>query len=283
MKNKYISIALRLLFLLSLAGCRSPRQAGTTGSDTIRSEKELFALIREQTFQYRTLTARMNVDLDLPGKRMSSRVDLKMVRDSAFQLSVQPFLGIEVFRIEFSRDSVKVLDRMNKRYVAENYARLKGQTPIEFNYYNLQALFTNRLFLPGEQTVSPGQYKRFDYTRQGTTGNLCVEDLMNLLYTFTVDGEGKLLSTRIDEPISRYVLQWDYADFRSAENEQSFPMKMDVHLHQTDETPARVSLYFSRVQNDVPVKMDFPIPSKYQRITWSQIIRAILPVNTKAK
>ena len=59
---------------------------------------------------------------------------LKMVKDSAFQLSVQPFLGIEVFRAEISVDSVKVIDRMNKRYVADNYANLKGQTPIEFNF-----------------------------------------------------------------------------------------------------------------------------------------------------
>lgn len=80
---------------------------------------------------------------------MSSRVDMKMVKDSAFQLSVQPFLGIEIFRIELSRDTIKVVDRMNKRYMIENYSNLQGQTPIEFNFYNLQALFTNHLFIPG--------------------------------------------------------------------------------------------------------------------------------------
>ena len=35
---------------------------------------------------------------------------MKMVKDSAFQLSVQPFLGIEIFRIELSRDTIKVVD-----------------------------------------------------------------------------------------------------------------------------------------------------------------------------
>ena len=104
-----------------------------------------------------------------------------------------------------------------------------------------------------------------------------IEDLLKLLYTFTADGEGKLLSTRIDEPRSQYTLQWDYADFRLAGNEKSFPMKMDVHLHKTGDALARISLYFSRVQNDVPVKMDFSIPSKYQRISWQQIMRALIP------
>lgn len=279
MTNKQISFFL-CLSLLILAGCRSSKQTGTsTETETRRSDKEIFTLVEEQAFRFKTLTARLNVDLNLPGNQMSSRVDFKMVRDSAFQLSVQPFLGIEIFRIEIGRDSIKVLDRMNKRYVAENYAALKGQTPIEFNFYNLQALFTNRLFVPGEQEISPKHYKRFDYVQQeqGTKTEMRVEDLLKLLYTFTADGEGKLLSTRIDEPTGQYTLQWDYADFRLAGNEKSFPMKMDVHWHKTGDALARISLYFSRVQNDVPVKMDFSIPSKYQRISWQQIMRALIP------
>lgn len=169
--------------------------------------------MQEQAFKYETLTARLNVDLNLPGNNMSSRVDLKMVKDSAFQLSVQPFLGIEVFRAEISVDSVKVIDRMNKRYVADNYANLKGQTPIEFNFYNLQALFTNRLFLPGQQGISPKQYSRFKLKQDGPAAEIQVKDVMGLLYTFMADGEEKILSTCISEPSDRYALQWDYADF----------------------------------------------------------------------
>ena len=118
------------------------------------SPEVFFRSVEEQAFRFRTLTARLNVDLEVGGRVMSSRVDLKMVKDSAFQLSVQPFLGIEIFRMELSRDSIKVLDRMNRRYMAENYEKLRGQTPIEFNFYNLQALFTNRLFLPGEAELT---------------------------------------------------------------------------------------------------------------------------------
>ena len=145
-----ISLAFALVFFIALSftGCKSTKKVGTVEAGGAKAHNEFFALMQEQAFKYETLTARLNVDLNLPGNNMSSRVDLKMVKDSAFQLSVQPFLGIEVFRAEISVDSVKVIDRMNKRYVADNYANLKGQTPIEFNFYNLQALFTNRLCSP---------------------------------------------------------------------------------------------------------------------------------------
>ena len=111
------------LLLSMLTGCKSSKKVGTVESASVKAHNEFFQSVEDQSFQFRTLTARLNVDLDIPGKQMSSRVDMKMVKDSAFQLSVQPFLGIEIFRIELSRDTIKVVDRMNKRYMIENYSK----------------------------------------------------------------------------------------------------------------------------------------------------------------
>lgn len=263
-----------LLLLLSFSGCKSTRKVETAESNSVKSHTEFFDQMQEQAFQYRTLSARLNVDLKLSGNSLSSRVDLKMVKDSAFQLSVQPFLGIEVFRAEISVDSVKIIDRMNKRYVAENYANLKGQTPIEFNFYNLQALFTNQLFLPGQQQIEPKQFNRFKLTQDGPAAEIRVKDAMGLLYTFMADGEEKILSTHINEPSDRYALQWDYSDFRLAEG-QPFPMRMDVQVLDKEVSKGGITFYFSRIQTNVPVQMDFSIPAKYNRMTLEQILKSL--------
>ncbi len=264
--NKISLVSALILFIaLSFTGCKSTKKVGTVEAGGAKTHNEFFTLMQEQAFRYETLTARLNVDL-------------KMVKDSAFQLSVQPFLGIEVFRAEISVDSVKVIDRMNKRYVADNYANLKGQTPIEFNFYNLQALFTNQLFLPGQQGISPKQYNRFQLKQDGPAAEIRVKDVMGLLYTFMADGEEKILSTCITEPSDRYALQWDYADFRLADG-QPFPMKMDVQVMKEGASQGGITLHFSRMQTDVPVKMDFSIPAKYKRITLAQIIKSLS--NTK--
>lgn len=262
------------LIALSFTGCKSTKKVGTVEASGAKAHNEFFTLMQEQAFKYETLTARLNVDLHLPGNSMSSRVDLKMIKDSAFQLSVQPFLGIEVFRAEISVDSVKVIDRMNKRYVAENYANLKGQTPIEFNFYNLQALFTNQLFLPGQQEIFPKQYRRFKLKQEGAVSRIEVKDVIGLLYTFVADGEEKILSTHIAEPSARYALQWDYADFRLADG-HPFPMKMDVQVMKEGISQGGLTFHFSRLQTNVPVKMDSSIPAKYKRITLAQILRSL--------
>lgn len=264
-----------LLLLVVMAGCKSSKKLETLPAAHERNPQELLELIQEQAFRFETLTARLNVDLHLPDNSISSRVDLKMVKDSAFQLSVQPFLGIEVFRIELSTDSIKILDRMNKRYLADNYSNLKGQTPIEFNFYNLQALFTDQLFLPGQREISPKQYNRFKIKQEGPLAELKVKDAMGLFYTFMADGEGKLFSTSVSEPSDRYSLQWSYNDFRLV-GERLFPMKMEVQVMAEGSSKGGLSLFFSRIQTNTPLKLEFSIPSKYKRVTLDQIIKSLV-------
>lgn len=261
-------------FLLVLSGCKSSKKVGTVVSGGAKAHNEFFEAMEEHSFQFNTMTARLNAELKGTKNNMSSRVDLKMVKDSAFQLSVQPFLGIEVFRAEFTVDSIKVVDRMNKRYVAERYADLKGQTPIEFNFYNLQALFTNHIFLPGQQFIEPKQFKRFRLNQEGSTAEIRIKDSLGLLYTFFADGEEKLLSTYITDPSEQYALQWDYADFRVTDG-QPFPQLMDVNVLANGSSQGGIAFRFSRIQTNVPVNLEFSIPAKYKRITFAQILKSI--------
>lgn len=260
--------------LLVLSGCKSSKKVGTVVSGGAKAHNEFFEAMEEHSFRFNTMTARLNAELKGTKNNMSSRVDLKMVKDSAFQLSVQPLLGIEMFRAEFTVDSIKVVDRMNKRYVAERYADLKGQTPIEFNFYNLQALFTNHIFLPGQQFIEPKQFKRFKLNQEGSTAEIRIKDSLGLLYTFFADGEEKLLSTYITDPSEQYALQWDYADFRVTDG-QPFPQLMDVNVLANGSSQGGIAFRFSRIQTNVPVNLEFSIPAKYKRITFAQILKSI--------
>lgn len=268
-----------MLLLLILGGCKSSKQVGTVAPGVAKAKQVFLQAMEEQALHYQTLTARLGVEINLPNLQVNStRVDLKMIKDSAFQLSVQPLLGIELFRIEVSRDSIKVLDRMNKRYLAENYETLRAQTPITFNFYNLQALFTNRLFLPGEQTVSESQYDRFRFDQSGTTVLIQAKDPMGLRYTFEADGEEKLLATEMTDAKGQYRLRWGYADFRVVEK-QLFPQRMTVEAFKEENAEGNVQWGVTRMRLDEPVKLDFVIPAKYTRITFEQLVRTLKHLN----
>lgn len=260
--------------LVCLSGCKSTQKVATVAAGDAKAHTDFFESVREQSFRFETLNARMSVDVKMPGKEMSSRAELKMVRDSALVLSVQPIMGIEVIRLEMDRDSIRFIDRMNKRYLAENYAQLKGQTPIAFNYNNLQSLFVNHLFFPGEESLTPALYNRFLLNQEGSHAEIKAKDSMGLLYTFQADGEEKLLSTSITNREETMKLEWLYTAFVLTDG-QPFPTVMDVKLLDKGELKGGLKINFTRIQTNLPVQISGSIPDKYQRITLADLMKAL--------
>ena len=276
MRRKYFLTLLLCgsLLLSLLMGCKSSKKTvSTVTTGGVKSQVEFLESMERQSFQFETMTARLNVELAMGKQELSSRVDLKMVKDSLLHLSIVPLLGIEIFRIELTQDTIRVMDRMNKHYLIENYAELKGQTPIAFNFHNLQALFTNHLFIPGESSVSPEHYNRFKLSQDGSMTEIKIKDAMGLLYTFTADAEEKLLSTHASDEKEQYALNWEYADFRAVE-EQLFPMLMDVNILKEGSSVGGMKISYSRIQLNEPIKANFNISAKYRRITFAEMLKS---------
>lgn len=183
-----------VLIACLLAACKSSGGTVTSGAEIMKTEEAFFSSVLEQSFRFNTLSARMKLDFTGMQQQFSSKVQLKMIYNDRLQLSLQPFLGIEMFRIEMTNDSIKVLDRMNKRYVADNYESLKNELDVEFNFQNLQALFANQLFVPGERRVSAKDFRRFRMTTENKLAELKLKDRNGLFYTFTADQSIVVLS-----------------------------------------------------------------------------------------
>lgn len=264
-----------IALLLLLNGCKSKNIP--TGGEIANTKElnEFVASMQSQEVKFNTLSAKLNVNLQLPDKEMSSRVEMKLVKDSALQLSIQPILGIEIFRIELNKDSVKVMDRINKRYVAEGYSKLKEQFTIDFNFYNLQALFINQLFVPGYKEMDSYLYKHFKLERNGLITWLNTKDKTDLQYLFKADNEEKLLSTQIEDPSGLYKLIWNYTNFQPVVSSCLFPRIMEISFMKGNSNQGGMDISYSRIQLDRTLNMDFSIPAKYKRITFAQVLKAI--------
>ena len=274
--NGIVVSCLLLVTLLGFYGCKSAKVPGGKEKVNTKELKEFVASMQEQEPAFLTYSSRLSVDLQTGDKTMGSRVELKLVKDSALQLSVQPFLGIEVFRMELTPDSVKVMDRMNKRYVAEGYTALKEEWPIDFNFYNLQALFVHQLFLPGEQEVEGVHYDQFRLDREGAITRLHARDRMDLRYCFEANSDEQLLSTLITEGNGRYSLLWKYLSLESQPSVSwLFPLQMQVAFRDEGIRKGGMDIRFSRLQWNKALNMDFSIPAKYKRITFADVLKMI--------
>jgi len=241
----------------------------------MKTEEAFFTAVLNHSFQFDTFSARLNLDFSGVQQEFSTRAQLKMIRDDRLQISIQlPLLGVEMFRIEISNDSIKMLDKMNKHYMADSYEQLKREMEMEidFNFQNLQALFTNQLFVPGENFVSTQHFRLFRITKSNQLVELQLKDKNELYYTFTADGDERILSTRIEQ--DNQILTWHYSQFQTIEN-QAFPTKMTARISNFEQTQGTVTFTFSNPEINRPVSLDFNIPSGFNRVTLEQMVNTI--------
>ena len=91
--------------------------------DSIAFIKENFNQIQKNRIDFTTFSAKMDVDYDDPdGKKMDVNAQIRMYKDSIIWVSITAILGIEGLRAYITTDSVKVLDKQNKIYIARSVA-----------------------------------------------------------------------------------------------------------------------------------------------------------------
>jgi len=71
------------------------------------------------------------------------KVNFLIKMDSAILVSVSSLLGIEVSRALILKDSIKVIDRINKTYYNEKYEELERRFSISLDYLQLQSILTS--------------------------------------------------------------------------------------------------------------------------------------------
>jgi hypothetical protein len=261
-----------LLLCCLLAACKSATVTAPSEAGVLKTEERLFTALLDHSFRFETLSARLKFEFHSPEKEMNAKAQLKMIYNERIQLSLQPFLGIELFRLELTVDSLKILDRMNKRYLTESYENIKGKAAVDFNFHSLQALFANHLFLPGESSLSPQHFRRFRTTREEHALRLQIKDRAGMLYSFTTGENDRLRTTSIRDKSGRHTLTWDYRDFRDV-GDQPFPFRMEAALTSGDREQGAVTFSFSPPDVNSPLRTDFNIPPGYRRVSFSQIIK----------
>ena len=257
-----------------LVACKSVTVTTPSSSVMMKSEEAFFSSMLSSAPDFETLSARMRMEFFVNGQELSSRAQLKMVYNERVQISIQPLLGIEMFRVEITADSVKMIDRMNKRYVAEGYEAIKSESGVVLNLQNLQSLLTNRIFIPGGSDISNADISRFRIAMRDESVRLSTEDESGCHYTFIVGSNERLRSANIYHPARNMTLNWSYSDFQPSVRLHQFPLGIEVGYTSGSSDRHSAVLTLSAPEVDIPLKMDFPIPSGYSKTTVVQLLNS---------
>lgn len=268
--RKILTFAFVVSSLLIINGCKSKKIIDTGGTLEKKSQTQVVEDVLLSELKYKTITTKGSIEL----KSGKATTVFKIIKDSVLQASVRPMLGMEAFRLTITPDSVVLLDRMKKQYTAERFKDSKLMANFDFNFYNLQAILTNQLFVPGKTKVSKEDYNIYNVTSANDVYMLQAKDKGDLLYIFAVDASDRIASTLIYNEKNNITLQWSYTDFIKDGNVM-YPTNMAAKI---DIAKKRFDLNISYKKLDIDSKLDVDtkIPSGYTKVGFSELIGAYI-------
>lgn len=218
----YLYIGLTAAVLASCATQKVEAAPSTTKTQKTKQDDKLELLNRvyENEAYQRNAVGKMTFTLNTGRNNVSVPGQLRMRRDEVIRIQLQvPFLGSEVGRLEFTPSEVLIIDRLHKQYVRASYDEVSFLQENGITFYTLQALFWNKLTLPGQQSVGYSDLAEFSI---GTIAdNVLPINIKNgkLSFDWKADATTGLIQkadvTYSSSEHGNSSLSWTYSNFKS--------------------------------------------------------------------
>lgn len=274
-----------LSFALLLTACHSSKNATrntlpksevtdlttvTTQQQALETTRKVAALKANAT----GITASTKVRLSgIGGKDLSVNGKLQMLRNKVVRISLR-FLGIEVGIMEFTPNNVLIIDRMNKQYVRAAYTDISFLRQASLDFYSLQSLFWNELFLPGEHTLQAADLTRFSLSAQGNQNVLQPQGTPRLTYKFftdpTTETIHRLQVTSVNKA-DKGEFAFNYDGFEQFSG-RSFPTNLQMAVTGTGKKDISLSLNLSSLKATSDIEPNTAVSSKYTQRSVQQVL-----------
>lgn len=225
--------------------------------DSIAFIKEQYSQLQSRRIQYTTFSAKLDVDYeDGTGQQLNLNAQLRMYKDSLIWASITAILGIEGLRAYITKDSVKILDKQNKVYIARSVAYLTEVTALPLDLTSLQDLLIgNPVFLDTTlQAYSKGN---------GTISLQGVNSFFRLLFTIA-EQEKVLLSTKLDD-LDLTRNRTSFLGYAEYDNRTGINFSQRRNIAVSEKKKLNVELRFKQYAFNETLSFPFSIPKNYRR------------------
>lgn len=279
---RYFIGALLVVIALIQFSCRPVQELGIVKAKPI-SDGKLYRTLLDSSLHYNSFyVKKFTANFKVNEVKKSFKGAIKIQKDSLIWISITaPVGGIEVARLLITKDSVKMIDRMKKKYFIDDFNFFNENLNVDLNFESLQSIITNSVFT----AVNNEKSKSFI---RGFNGKI-----INNMYVFISEKSRKVdrklrkdklrklnrfgyQKVEIDPSLMRItdVLIKDfeelrdvsvkYRDFKFYDNNK-FPQRLSFQVKDPKHLLS-CSIKFNKISFDEKLKFSFKISSKYERI-----------------
>jgi hypothetical protein len=271
--KSYYRYAVLLIFAIttiaSLSSCMSKR---SVIKQPIKAEgpEYLFQKLRENEFHFQTFSAKFNIEYSADRNLYEFKGQIRIVKDSAIWITFGQDLGIEIARLLITQDSVKFVDRINKKYFVGDYAFVNDFLKTNIDFGILESIVLGNDFDYYEKakfkaSIDGGEYhlntlgrsKLKKYVRNSADDErIFLQSMWLDPVTFKITRINIRELTENSKKLTAF-----YSDFEEI-NGRLFPFRLDYEL--AADNPIEVRVKYSKIELNEPLNFPFKIPSKYQ-------------------
>jgi hypothetical protein len=217
-------------------------------------------------YEYMQLKSKLNYSAG--DNEIKALADIRLKKDSMIWFSIRHGTGIEGIRGVITKDSVLIINRLEKVYYEFDYPKLYKKLNFEFNFDMLQSAIIGEINLKPEST-SLAIKEAGNFIVNSKENSLDLKFYISALYR-------KLTHILVKDNRTNNLLEVDYSEFREAQKDkvEDKPNQLFAHLVQAvlnykkDEQiqQIKIGLEHSKVEiMEKPIRFPFKLSEKFEK------------------
>jgi len=256
--HKWTIGSMLIVTVLLLGSCRGSKRISKTErtAPKLSAAEQVYQQLLDNQLDVNYFSAKAKIKANDGKQTQNFNADIRLKKDSIFWANVYPpFVKISVAQALITPDSIKVIDRFNKKYYAKgiDYLQQFVSYPLDFN--TLQNLILGNPLMEVNENASL-------QTTEGTHAINATEDVLNML--LQIDSEDltiekmTLTDTAKNQSVDIKLKDYEMVGDKPFSNKRQITLKApEVYTADFD---------FSKVKINQPLNFPFKVSSKYEVI-----------------
>lgn len=212
--------------------------------------------LRNNYLDFRTFSAKIKVDVEAKDNVPELTANLRMVKDSVIWISLQAtFLNIEAYRVRITRDSVILMNKLEKEVQYRSLDYIQEVTQIPFDFQTIQdMLLGNPVFFSDSNAVVR---KKDEQVLVYSVGSL----FKNLL---TLNANNQVVHSKLDD-VDVYRNRTASVSYNDYENINGKPFSTRRQIIITEKNRIDIKLNYKQVEFNKELSVGFSVPKNYKK------------------
>lgn len=267
-----IPIVFVITLIYSISSCRSTKKLQTAvnrkdtqlvvstppaSTDSLRGASDILKSLDENRIHFKTFSAKIKVEYeDYKGKQPDFNAFVRLYKDSVLWISINAtFLSIEAFRILITKDTIIILNKLNKQVEYHPFNYIENIAHIPLNFATLQDIIIGNPVYIGDSIVSYRQTE--NHILLGTAGQF----FKNLL---TISADKNLLERSKLDDIDVGQNRTADLSYGSYEKNNGFYFATYREITVAEKTKVDINLNYKQYDFNKELSFPFNIPRNYK-------------------